>query len=67
METKTEDMNRKLAEIARDVEFIKEMLLDREDLEENELTAWAKNELEEARRRKVKIPHEEVKRIILQK
>ena len=49
--------------IRRDMEFIKEILLS--ERQELELTDWARKELEEARERKKKISHEEVKNMIL--
>ncbi len=62
---KTEDLKK----LIRDVEQIKQMLLDKRKGidEEGELSDWAKTELEDARKRKTKIPHEEVRRIILGK
>ena len=62
MESESTIIIEKLDKLAKDVELIKEILLP-----EGELTDWAKKELEEARKRKTKIPHEEVKKIILGK
>ena len=61
-----------LKKLIRDVTQIKMMLLaekEKKEMEEIELTDWAKNELEEARKhpRSEKIPHEEVKRMILER
>ena len=50
----------KLNQIQLDINIIKEKIGD-----DGELTDWAKQELEEARKRKEKIPHEEVKKMIL--
>lgn len=52
----------KLNQMQIDINAIKERLDD-----DRELTDWAKEELEEARNRKDKISHEEVKRMILSK
>ena len=52
----------KLNQIQLDINIIKEKIGD-----DGELTDWAKQELEEARKRKEKIPHEEVKKMILAK
>lgn len=52
----------KLNQMQIDINAIKERLQD-----DGELTDWAKEELEEARNRKDKISHEEVKRMILSK
>ena len=52
----------KLNKIQLDINIIKEKIGDDE-----ELTDWAKQELEEARKRKEKIPHKEVKKMILAK
>ncbi len=63
---KAEDLNR----LIRDVIQIKEMLIaekEEREMEEIELTDWAKNELEEARKRKTKISNEEAKRILFAK
>ena len=55
----------KLNQIQLDINILKEKL---DELDENcELTDWAKQELEEARGRKYKIPHGEVKKMILEK
>jgi protein subunit release factor A len=53
----------KLNQIQIDINTIKEKLND----EDGELTDWAKNELKEARKRKDKVSHDEVKRMILAK
>ena len=50
----------KLNQIQLDINIIKEKIGD-----DGELTDRAKQELEEARKRKEKIPHEEVKKMIL--
>ncbi len=62
MESEVIIIKEKLDKLERDVEMIKEILLP-----EGELTNWAKKELEEARKRKIKIPHDEVKKMILGK
>ncbi len=72
MEYDTKMINEKLAKLSRDVEIIKEMMIVQKEsgeMEEIELTDWAKAELEEARKRphSEKISHEEVKRMILEK
>jgi hypothetical protein len=67
METEVKNINDKLAKLARDVEIIKGILLERKEMEEVELTDEAKKELEEARKRKTKISHEEVKKKFLTK
>lgn len=69
-----------LKKLIRDVEQIKAMLLAQKEKEnsevndrghsltdEVELTDWAKNELEEARKRKKKISHEEIGKIFFEK
>ena len=59
-----------LKKLIKDVNQIKEMLMaerEKREMEELELTDWAKKELEMARKRPNKISHEEVKRRILQK
>lgn len=55
----------KLDKLAKDVELIKDMLID----DDGELTEWAKSQLELARKtpRSQYIPHEEVKKRILGK
>ena len=56
-----------LKKLMRDVAQIKEMLIaekKEKEMEEIELTDWAKNELEEARKRKTKISHEEARKIL---
>ena len=63
---KSEDLKK----LMNDVEQIKEMLLaEREGIEETELTDWAKEQLETARKtpRSEYISHEEVKKRILRK
>lgn len=63
---KSEDLNKLISDIAQ----IKKMLLEEKEgreMEEIELTDWANNELEEARRRKTKISHEEAKKILFGK
>jgi len=63
---KAEDLRR----LIRDVAQIKEILAaekEEREMEEIELTEWAKNELEEARKRKTKVSHEEAKKIVLGK
>lgn len=57
-----------LKKLVRDVAQIKEMLIEEKEereLEEVELTDWAKNELKEARSRKTKISHAEAKKMLL--
>ena len=59
-----------LRKLIRDVAQIKEILAaekEEREMEEIELTEWAKNELEEARKRKTKVSHEEAKKIVLGK
>ncbi|MEK6860657.1 MAG: hypothetical protein AABY07_01680 [Nanoarchaeota archaeon] len=61
-----------LKKLMKDVEQIKEMLIaekEEKEVEEIELTDWAKNELEKARKtpRSEYISHEEVKKRILRK
>ncbi|MBI2451745.1 hypothetical protein HYV50_01545 [Candidatus Pacearchaeota archaeon] len=61
---KAEDIRK----LMRDVQIIKETILDKkEGIEETELTDWAKNELEEARKRKSKISHEKAREMLLAK
>ena len=63
---KAEDLKR----LIRDVAQIKEMLVaekEERDMEEIELTDWAKNELEEARKRKTKISHEKAREMLFAK
>lgn len=61
-----ENINEQLAKLTRDVEFIKEVLRMKKD-PEGELSDWAKEGLEKARKSKYKVSHEEVKRRILGK
>ena len=61
MENETKNIDDKLAKLVRDVELIKNILMS-----EGELSDWARNELDEARRRKTKISHSEVKKKILE-
>jgi len=59
-----------LKKLIKDVTQIKEMLIaekEVKEMEENELTAWAENELEEARNRKAKISHEEARKMLFAK
>ena len=59
-----------LRKLIKDVARIKEMLItekEERELEELELTDWAKNELEEARKRKAKTPHEKARKILFAK
>ena len=53
----------------RDVAQIKEILMaeKEEEMEEIELTDWAKDELEEARKRKTKISHEKAREMLFAK
>jgi len=54
-----------LKKLIEDIAQIKEMLIkerEEKELEEIELTNWAKNELKEARARKRKISNKEIKR-----
>ncbi len=70
METEIKTINDKLAKLARDVEQIKQMLIsqqEKKEMEEVELTDWAKEELKMARKRKTKISHEEVRKMIFAK
>ncbi len=64
MEVETIKINEKLAKISRDVELIKNILMSA-----GELSDWAKNQLEIARKtpRSEYISHEEVKKRILSK
>ena len=67
MEYDTKMINEKLAKLSRDVEIIKEMMIAQKEsgeMEEVELTDWAKSELEEARNTPESeyISHEEVKK-----
>ena len=55
MESETTIIIDKLIKLERDVELIKEAIVS-----EGELTDWAKTELERARQRKNKIPHDMV-------
>lgn len=59
-----------LKKLIQDVTQIKEMLIAEKEakgMEEIELTAWAENELKEARNRKVKISHEEARKMLFAK
>jgi len=57
-----------LRKLIKEVHMIREMLAEqKEEMEEVELTDWAKKELDEARKRKTKVPHEEVRKMILAK
>ena len=57
-----------LRKLINEVVQIKEMLIsEREEMEEIELTDWAKEELDSARKRKTKIPNEEAKKMLLEK
>ncbi|MDP4039726.1 MAG: hypothetical protein Q8P57_04060 [Candidatus Pacearchaeota archaeon] len=61
---------RDLRKLMRDVAQIKEMLIaekEEKEMEEIELTGWAKNELEEARKRKTKISHEKAREMLFTK
>jgi len=63
---KADDFNKLMKEIAQ----IKEMLIaqkEEREIEEIELTDWAKNELEEARKRKTKISHEKAREMLFAK
>jgi hypothetical protein len=52
-----------LKKLIREVAQIKEMLrAQQKETEEHELTDWAKNELDTARKRSKKISHEEAKK-----
>ena len=64
MESETAIIIEKLDKLAKDVELIKEVIVP-----EGELTDWAKNQLESARKtpRSQYIPHDEVKKKILAK
>jgi len=56
--------------LMQDVEQIKEMLLaqrEEKEMEELELTDWARGELEESRGRKTKISHEQAKNTLFVK
>ncbi len=56
-----------LKKLIRDVAQIKEMLVtekEEREMEEIELTDWAKKELEDARKRKTKISHEKAREIL---
>ncbi len=59
-----------LKKLMKDVAQIKEILIaekEKRKMEEIELTDWAKNELEEARKRKAKISHEEARKMLFAK
>ena len=59
-----------LRKLMRDVTQIKEMLIaekEEREMKEVELTEWAKNELEEARKRKTKISHEKAREMLFTK
>ncbi len=59
-----------ITKLIKDVAQIKQMLLaqkEKDNVEEKELTEWAKNELEQARKNKDKLSSEEVKSMILTK
>ena len=60
-----QSMKEDIIVIKRDMNLIKEILLS--ERQELELTDWAKKELEDARKRKTKIPQSEVKKMILEK
>jgi len=63
---KAEDLKKLIIDVAQ----IKEMLIEEREeieMEEIELTVWAKNELEEARKRKAKISHEKAREILFAK
>jgi len=60
---RTEDLRKLMDDIAQ----IKEMLTTKEEMEETELTDWAKEELAKARRSQDKISHKKVKEMILSK
>ena len=67
MESETKQIHKDILKMQKDIELIKEILLD--EAGERELTDWAKNELEEARKtpKEEYISHEEVKKRILAK
>ena len=68
METETKHINEsEIRQLIQDVAMIKEVLSINKKDPEGELSDWAKNELKEARKRNIKISHEEVKRRILSK
>ena len=63
---KTEDLKK----LVRDVAQIKEILIaekEEREMDEIELTDWAKNELEEARGRKTKISNEKAREMLFAK
>jgi len=63
---KTEDLKK----LIKDVAQIKEMLMAEKEeraMEEIELTDWARNGLEEARKRKTKISHEKARELLFTK
>ncbi|MBI5803316.1 hypothetical protein HY448_01365 [Candidatus Pacearchaeota archaeon] len=62
-EIKSEDIRK----LIKDVAMIKGILFIDEKDPEGEISDWAKNALEEARKRKRKIPHEEARKMILGK
>lgn len=68
MESELSDIRENLKKLMIDVAMIKEALVEKE-LEEIELSDWAKNELEEARNTPESecISHEEVEKMILRK
>jgi len=59
-------INENLVKLMIDVSMIKRKLMLEKD-PEGELSNWAEKQLEEARRSRVKVSHEEVKRQILGK
>jgi hypothetical protein len=59
-----------LRKLMKDVAQIKEMLIaekEKKEMEEIELTEWAENELDLARKRKTKISHERAKELLFTK
>ena len=68
MEAEIKKIDEKLIKLATDIELIKGLLMSKVD-EEGELSDWAKNELEEARKTPTSecISHEELKKRIFRK
>lgn len=68
MESEIKRIDERLIKLAIDIEMIKGLLMPKVD-EEGELSDWAKNELEEARKTPISecISHEELKKRIMKK
>lgn len=63
---KSEDLKKLIEDVAQIKEIIMSQVEEKE-MEEIELTDWAKKELEEARKRKEKISHEKVREMLFTK